>query len=156
MNLFYGFLIHSFEDRTKRMRKELQEVEESEQRYRQIVESAHGAVAVLDETNRIKWFNGQLLQLTQCAPEELAGRELTKLMEGIGDEAIQELMKGSASGEKLNIREVDVFRKNGERRRAEVSAARFSLSDHKAHTIFYLKDITDREEMEDGSSDPRS
>jgi PAS domain S-box-containing protein len=149
MNLFYGFLIHSFEDRTKQMRKELQEVEESEQRYRQIVESAHDAVAVLDETNRIKWFNGRLLQLTQRPPEELAGIELTKLMEGIDDEAIQELMKGSASGEELNIREVDVFRKNGERRRAEVSAARFSLSDHKAHTIFYLKDITDREEMED-------
>jgi PAS domain S-box-containing protein len=149
MNLFYGFLIHSFEERTKRMRKELQEVEESGERYRQIVESAHDAVAVLDETNRIKWFNERLLQLTQRPPEELTGMELTKLMEGAGDEAIQELTKGSGSGEKLNIHEVDVFRKNGEKRRAEVSAARFSLSNHKAHTIFYLKDITDREEMED-------
>jgi PAS domain S-box-containing protein len=148
MNLFYGFLIHSFEERTKRMRKELQEVEESEERYRQIVESAHDAVAVLDETNRIKWFNGRLLQLTQRSPEELRGLELTKLMVGVDDEAIQKLIKGSGSGEKLNIQEVDVFRKNGERRRAEVSAARFSLSSHKAHTIFYLKDITDREEME--------
>jgi PAS domain S-box-containing protein len=149
MNLFYGFLIHSFEDRTKRMRKELQEVEESEERYRQIVESAHDAVTVLDETNRIKWFNGRLLQLTQRSPEELTGMELTKLMEGVDDEAILELMKGSGSGENLHIQEVDVFRKNGERKRAEVSAARFSLSNHKAHTIFYLKDITDRDEMED-------
>ena len=148
MNLFYGFLIHSFEDKTKRMRKELQEVEESEERYRQIVESAHDAVAVLDETNRIKWFNGRLFQLTQRPPEELTGMELSKLMEGVDDEAILELMRGSGSGENLPIQEVDVFRKDGERRRAEVSAARFSLSNHKAHTIFYLKDITDREEME--------
>jgi PAS domain S-box-containing protein len=149
MNLFYGFLIQSFEERTKRMRKEFQEVEESEERYRRIVESAHDAVAVLDETNRIKWFNERLLQLTEHPPEELMGMELTRLMEGVDEEAIQELMKGSGSGEKLNIQEVDVFRKNGEKRRAEVSAARFSLSNRKAHTIFYLKDITDREEMED-------
>ncbi len=149
MSLFYGFFIQSFEERTKRMRKEFQEVEESEERYRQIVESAHDAVAVLDEMNRIKWFNGRLLQLTERLPEELMGMELTRLMEGLDDEAIQKLMKGSSSGEKLNIQEVDVFRKNRERRRAEVSAARFSLSDRKAYTIFYLKDITDREKMED-------
>jgi PAS domain S-box-containing protein len=149
MNLFYGFLIHSFEDRTKRMKKELEEVEESEERYRQIVERAHDAVAVLDETSRIKWFNGRLLQLTQRPREELTGMELTKLMDGLDGEAIVELMRGSGSGESLPIQEVDVFRKDGERRRAEVSAARFSVSNHKAHMIFYLKDITDREEMED-------
>jgi PAS domain S-box-containing protein len=149
MNLFYGFLIHSFEDRTKRMKKELEEVEESEERYRQIVERAHDAVPVLDETSRIKWFNGRLLQLTQRPPEELTGMELTKLMDGLDGEAIVELMRGSGSGESLPIQEVDVFRKDGERRRAEVSAARFSVSNHKAHMIFYLKDITDREEMED-------
>src|SRR4030067_2359612 len=105
MNLFYGFLIHSFEDRTKQMRKEFQEVEESEERYRQIVESAHDAVAVLDETNRIKWFNGRLLQLTQRPPEELTGMELTKLMEGVDGEAILELMRGAGSGENLHIQE---------------------------------------------------
>ncbi len=31
----------------------------------------------------------------------------------------------------------------------EVSAAQFFLSNDKAHTIFYLKDITDRKEMEE-------
>ena len=41
MNIFYGFLIQSFEERTKRIKMELREIGESEQRYRQIVESAH-------------------------------------------------------------------------------------------------------------------
>ena len=150
MNLFYGFLVQSFEERTKRIKSELKEVEESEERYRQIVESAHDAVAVLDDKNRIKFFNGRLLPLTQYTPEELTGMELTKLMNGFDREgAIGDLVGSSGSGGEPLILEADVFRKGGERRRVEVSAAQFFLSNDKAHTIFYLKDITDRKEMEE-------
>lgn len=150
MNLFYGFLVQSFEERTKRIKSELKEVEESEERYRQIVESAHDAVAVLDEKNRIKFFNGRLLLLTEYTPEELTGMEWTNLVHGFEKEgAFGEFLESSGPGGEPTIREADVFRKNGERRRAEVSAAQFSLSNHKVHTIFYLKDITDRKEMEE-------
>lgn len=150
MNLFYGFLVQSFEERTKRIKSELKEVEESEERYRQIVESAHDAVAVLDEKNRIKFFNGRLLLLTEYSPEELTGMEWTNLVLGFEKEgALGEFLESSGPGGEPTIREADVFRKNGERRRAEVSAAQFSLSNHKVHTIFYLKDITDRKEMEE-------
>ena len=150
MNLFYGFLVQSFEERTKRIKSELKEVEESEERYRQIVESAHDAVAVLDEKNRIKFFNGRLLLLTEYSPEELTGMEWTNLVHGFEKEgAFGEFLESSGPGGEPTIREADVFRKNGERRRAEVSAAQFSLSNHKVHTIFYLKDITDRKEMEE-------
>ena len=150
MNLFYGFLVQSFEERTKRIKSELKEVEESEERYRQIVESAHDAVAVLDDKNRIKFFNGRLLPLTQYTPEELTGMEWTKLMNGFDREgAIGDLVGSSGSGGEPLILEADVFRKGGERRRVEVNAAQFFLSSDKAHTIFYLKDITDRKEMEE-------
>jgi PAS domain S-box-containing protein len=148
MNLFYGFLIQSFEERTKRMRKEIQEVEESEERYRQIVESAHDAVAVLDEINRIKWFNGRLLQLTERSREELMGMELTKLMEGVDDEAIQKVMKGRAR-RKTQYSRGGCIQEEWREKESGSECRRFSLSNHKAYTIFYLKDIADREKMED-------
>lgn len=150
MNVFYGFLIQSFERRTRRIKMELKEVEESEQRYRQIVESAHDAVAILDENNRLKFFNRQLVQLTQYAPEELTGMELTKMGDELGRDEIVE-GSGQSSGPKGEpaIREVNVLRKDGGKRRVEVSAAQFFLPTGKAHTIIYLKDITDKKQMEE-------
>jgi len=148
MNIFYGFLIQSFEERTKRIKMELREIGESEQRYRQIVESAHDAVAILDEKNRIKFFNKRLLYLTQYAPEELTGMELTKLINGLDmDEVNQGFVQGSEGGSVIH--ETEVLQKNGGKRKAEVSAANFFLSPNRTHTILYLKDITEKKQMEE-------
>jgi PAS domain S-box-containing protein len=148
MNIFYGFLIQSFEERTKRIKMELREIGESEQRYRQIVESAHDAVAILDEKNRIKFFNKRLLYLTQYAPEKLTGMELTKLINGLDmDEVNQGFVQGSEGGSVIH--ETEVLQKNGGKRKAEVSAANFFLSPNRTHTILYLKDITEKKQMEE-------
>jgi PAS domain S-box-containing protein len=150
MNIFYGFLIQSFEERTHRIKKELREIEESELRYRQIVEGAHDAVAILDEKNRIKFFNGRLPPLTQYAPEELTGMEWTKVMNGFcRDEMKEGSPRSSDPEEELRIQEADVFQKNGGKKRVEVSAARFFHPSGIAHTIIYLKDITDKKQVEE-------
>ena len=149
ISLFYGFLIQSFEERAKRIKMELKEVEESEQRYRQIVESTHDSVAILDEKKQIQFFNKRLLHLTQYPPEELKGMELKKIMDGFGgDEIIKDLLQVSASGEPI-VHEADVLRKNGEKRKVEVGAAKIFLPTGRIHTIIYLKDITDKNQMEE-------
>jgi PAS domain S-box-containing protein len=149
MNIFYGFLIQSFQEKTHRIKKELKEVEESELRYRQIVEGAHEAVAIL-EKNRIKFFNGRLPQLTLYTPEELTGMELTKIMNGFyADKMKEDPLPGSGPEEKPILQQADVFQKNGGRRKVEVSHVKFSLPTGEAHTILYLKDITDKKQMEE-------
>jgi two-component system NtrC family sensor kinase len=151
MNIFYGFLIQSFEERAKKIKMELKELEESEQRYRQIVESAHDAVAILDEEQRIKFFNKRLVQLTQYAPEELTGMEWAKLVNELDRDKINKSMalKSDLAEEGPIINEVEVFQKNGGKRKVEVSAAQFLLPMGKGHTIFYLKDITEKRQMEE-------
>jgi len=150
MNIFYGFLIRAFEERTKRIRTELKEVEESEQRYRQIVESAHDAVVILDEKSRIKFFNRRFLQLTRYAPEELTGLELTKIGNGLAVGEITNILAHhlELGGEPLT-HETEVLRKDGEKRKVEVSASQFPLPTGRIHTILYLKDITDRKHLEE-------
>lgn len=149
MNIFYGFLIQSYEARTHQIKKELGEVEESEQRYRQIVEGAHDAVVVLDEESRIKFFNGRLPLLTQYASEELTGMEWARIMNGFCQGEMKEASNRSSSPEgALMTQETDVSQKNGGKRRVEVSGAQFLHPTGKAHTIIYLKDITDRKQME--------
>jgi len=150
MNLFYGFLVQTFEDRTKVIKKELKEVEESEQRYRQIVESAHDAVVTLDDKHRIKFFNKRLLQLTHYAPEELTGMELKKIMEETAFEQIVESAVTPSNQEEESAPfTADVLQMDGGKRKVEVSAAQFELPAGKVHTIIYLKDITEKKQMEE-------
>jgi PAS domain S-box-containing protein len=156
MSIFYGFLTQSLEEKTKRIKMELREVEESEQRYRQIVESAHDSVAILDDKHRIKFFNTRLLQLTQYAPEELTGMDWTKLVSKFDLEVFdlfklhESLAPMSDSAEEGSVtNEAEVLQKNGGKRKVEVSAAQFFLPIGKAHTILYLKDVTEKKQMEE-------
>jgi PAS domain S-box-containing protein len=150
INIFYGFLIQAFEERTKKIKMELKEVGEDAQKYRQIVESAHDAVVILDEKDRIKFFNKRFLQLTHYAPEELTGLELTKIGNGSALDEIRKIL-GQILGSEAEplVQESEIFRKEGEKRRVEVSAAQFLLPPSKLHTIIYLKDITDRKRLEE-------
>jgi PAS domain S-box-containing protein len=151
MNLFYGFLVQSFEKRAKQFKQELEEVEASEQRYRQIVESAHDAVVVLDENNRIKFFNKRLIQLTHYTPEELTGMDLRKMMEEPAfGQIIDTVLAPSKEAEGSVPFTADVFQRDGGKRKAEVSAAQFELPAGKVHTIIYLKDVTEKKQMEEG------
>lgn len=150
MNMFYGFLTQSFEVRTKQIKTELKEFEEVAQRYRQIVENAHDAVAILDEKSRIKFFNKRFLQLTQYPPEELTGLELTRIGNELTDEEVTKILAQDLGQEgKPLIHETEVFRKDGEKRKVEVSAAQFFLLTGKIHTIVYLKDITEKKRLEE-------
>jgi PAS domain S-box-containing protein len=151
MNIFYGFLIQAYEERTRRIKKELKEVEESAQRYRQIVESAQDSVVILDEEERVRFFNKRFLQLTQYNQEDIIGRELGKIGEGksfpeVGG-AISKILN---NGEGFQVIEAEILQRGGERRRVEVSAARFSVASDKVNIIVYLKDVTDRKKMEEG------
>ncbi|MGB9627856.1 MAG: PAS domain S-box protein, partial [Thermodesulfobacteriota bacterium] len=149
VNLFYGFLIQTFEKRTRQIKMELKELEESEKRYRQIVESSHDAVAILDENDRIKFFNKRLVQLTQYSAEELTGMDLGRIMKEQDLEAfIKELVSNSNVDGSL-VRETEVLSKEGESRKAEVSASLFSMPSGQTFTILYLKDVTEKKQLEE-------
>ncbi|MDI7259482.1 MAG: PAS domain S-box protein [Thermodesulfobacteriota bacterium] len=149
MNLFYGFLIHSFEERTKKIKSDLHEKEESEERYRQIVESTHDAVVILNGEGRIKFFNRRLPPLTQYTPEELTGAEWKNIVKGFEMNELTHSLQRSISEWEPVIHEAEVFQKNGEKRKVEVSATHLFLSPDQTHTILYLKDITEKRQMEE-------
>ncbi len=149
VTLFYGFLTQSFEKRTQEIKRELKELEESEKRYRQIVESSHDSVAILDEKNRIKFFNRRLAQLTQYSPEEVSGMALERILREPELETFLQGLVSNSDGNESVIRETDILRKDGESRKVEASASRFSMPSGQSHTILYLKDVTERRQMEE-------
>jgi PAS domain-containing protein len=132
MNLFYGFLVQSFEKRTMQFKQELEEVEASEQRYRQIVESAHDAVVVLDENNRLNLLSRSTHSLHS---EELTGMELRKIMEepAVGDHR----HRPRSFGKRDRAFTADVFQGTG-KRKAEISARNSNCRPGK-FMVLYLK-----------------
>jgi signal transduction histidine kinase len=76
--------------------------------------------------------------------------EFTKIMNGFSRDEIQKGSdRSSDSREGPVIREVDVFQKNGGKKKVEVSGVQFFLPTGEGHTIIYLKDITDKKQMEE-------
>lgn len=145
MNLFYGFLIQSFEKMAKQIKVELKEMEESEQRYRQIVESAHDAVVILDDDQKIKFFNNKFVQLTKYTIEELKTMDLENLIEGVGFEKFRKELVD----ERNIIQGIKIKQKNGELREVEMSFSKCSFPNHQTDIILYIKDITERKRFEE-------
>lgn len=145
VNIFYGYLIHSYEDRMKRIRKDLNEVEESEKKYRQIVENSHDAVVLLDDKFGIEFFNNQLPQLTGYNYEELSGMDFRKLIKN-----------SFLCGNDLNIVKdyknysfVEILRKDGLIRKVEINGSKFSIKENDSRIILFMKDRTEEEEMKE-------
>ncbi|RPJ02737.1 MAG: PAS domain S-box protein, partial [Deltaproteobacteria bacterium] len=149
MNLFYGILVQSYETRTKRIKTELKEVEESEERYRQIVEGTHDSVAILDEKNQIRFFNRRFVDLTHYSPEELIGMDLITVMGGFAAEGIKKDLLQKLDLKQPLIHETEVVQKGGGKRKVEISASRFFLPTGKTYSILYLKDTTEKHQMEE-------
>lgn len=146
INIFYGFLIHSYEDRMKKIRKDLNEIEKSEKRYRQIVESSHDAVVVTDNKFIIEFFNLQLSKLTNYNPQELYGMDLRKLL---NSPVIKEDFFSADNHKNYQPVEAVIVGKDRIRRRVEINGSRFSLGEEDDRMIFFLKDVTEREEMKE-------
>lgn len=80
-------------------------IEETEQRYRQIVETAQEGIWVIDENERTTFVNTKLCELLEYTPEEMIGKQISFFMDEEGKQlsshAIRERKKGLAGRARL-------------------------------------------------------
>ncbi|MEP7142084.1 MAG: PAS domain S-box protein [Ferruginibacter sp.] len=63
-------------------RKAEQSIAESEQRYRQIVETAQEGIWMIDEDNNTTFINKKMCEIIEYAPEEIMGKRIHIFMDG--------------------------------------------------------------------------
>src|SRR4030043_201048 len=127
-----------------------EEIKQSEEKYRTVIEGAHGGICVIGEDNRFKYVNKRMVEIQGYAQEELIGKDFLNFL----DEGSKQLMAGRFTqwerGKKLSPRiELSVFQKNGEMRNIEINARVMKDSKGDVNYIVFVKDITEQKKMEE-------
>lgn len=133
-------------DITERMQT-ARSLQESEERYRTVAETAHDAIVSIDEESRIQFANSATTKMFGYAPSELIGQSITVLMrEQLRAAHTAGLRHHLHSGRRrLNWQGVEfqALRKNGDEFPVEVSFGEVA-QDGKRRFIGFIRDITER------------
>ncbi len=132
-------------------RKKAEEVvRESEELFRSIVEHSHDGILSIDESYRIIYCNGELVQNLGYAPDEILGRDFRDFLDEESRPLVADHYRRRQKGEKIPPRyEFNIVRKDGTKRRVEISSDVIKDAAGKMRTVAQLLDITDRKKAED-------
>ena len=126
-----------------------EEIKRSEKQYRTVVEGALDGVCVIGGDYRLKYVNERLAEIKGCSREELIGTFFKDHL----DEESKSLLAGREEQYKRGIKlsphlELNIVRKDGEVRNAEISRA---ITDLKGDItiIVFVKDVTERKQAEE-------
>lgn len=128
----------------------LEELKESEEKYRIVVEGALDGVCVIGDDYRFKYVNEKLAAIQGYSRDELIGKDMRDYI----DEESRNLIIKRENQIKRGIKvsrhfELNILRKDGEKRNVEISARRIKDSKGEANIIIILKDITEKKKMEE-------
>lgn len=123
-------------------------LQESEERYRRIVETAYEGIWILDAEMKITYLNRQLAEIFGCRIEEMMGCPLFEFY----DEEVQELVMQRLERHRQGISEqfdIRAHRKDGSELRPLVNASPIMDYDNKFIGLLgMLTDITKRKQAE--------
>jgi PAS domain S-box-containing protein len=136
-------------DITERKRWE-EMLRESEERFRSIVEHSHEGILIVDEAHRLTYVNDELCRISGYSREEIIGQDFRKSLDADSGQLVADRYVRRQRGEKIPPRyEFNIVRKNGEKRRVEISSTVIKDLAGKTMTVAQLLDITERKQAEE-------
>jgi PAS domain S-box-containing protein len=141
----------AFEDIDAEKQSEI-ELQQSEARYRLLIETASDAVISADKTGTITFANPSTMRIFGHAPNDLIGKPLTVLMPEFLRSVYEEgFRRHSSTGERrLNWQGIELtgLRKDGQEFPIAVSLGELSRNGQRIFTAF-VRDITERKRAEE-------
>ncbi|MGZ8553462.1 MAG: sensor histidine kinase, partial [Chitinophagaceae bacterium] len=123
-------------------------IEESEKRYRQIVETAQEGIWLIDENNRTTFVNKKLGEIFEYSEEEMMGREIYDFMDEEGKKLAAKLMLEKKEG-KSGQGNFKYIAKSGKEIWTNLSAnPLFNEDGSYKGSLAMVTDITDRIKLE--------
>ncbi len=136
-------------DITERKRAE-DKRRESDERLRSIAEHSHDGILILDDAFQIIYANSESAGISGYAPEELVGQNFAGFIDDESRELVSELYLRRQRGEKVPPRyEFNIIRKDGKKRRLEISSSVVAGAGGKVETIAQLRDVTEQKKAEE-------
>lgn len=136
-------------DITQRKKQE-EALRESEELFRSIVENSHAGILIVDGAYKFVYVNDELCRIVGYPREEIIGQDFRKFLDEESRKLVAERYIRRQKGEKVPPRyEFNVVRKNGEKRRVEISSAIVRDKAGKVRTLAQILDITERKRAEE-------
>lgn len=127
----------------------LETLQESEERYRSIVETSHAGILTIDENFRILYANEALTRIFGWASEDVIGHDFRDFLDDESRQLVADRYVRRQRGEEVPPRyEFNVVHKDGEKRRVDISSTLVRDSAGQVTTIAQLLDITERVQAE--------
>jgi len=121
----------------------------SEEKYRSLVESALTGILIIDENHKLTYSNDAACQLLGRDREEIMGLDSRDCIDEETEKLVADHYDRRQRGEIVPLRYgFNVIRKNGEKRRAEVSLVTVRNSAGNPMTLVHMTDITERIQAE--------
>jgi len=127
-----------------------EEIKQSEEKYRTVVEGALDGVLVVGEDYQVKYVNERLAEILGYTKEELIGTDFRNYLDDESKQLVTDRYVRRQRGEEVLPRyEFNVLRKDGEIRNVEISSTIVKDSKGNVNTIAFIKDITEKKRMEE-------
>ena len=127
-----------------------EEIRQSEEKYRAVVEGTLDGVCVIGGDYRFKYVNDKLAEIHGRSREELIGRDFRNYLDEESKNMLADREERRTRGIKSLPRfELNILCKNGAVRNAEISVKAIKDSKGNVNAIVILKDITEKKKMEE-------
>jgi len=138
-----------FTDITERKRAE-EGLRESEERYRSVVENSHAGIFIVDEAYRFIYVNDELCRILGYSRGDIVGEDFRRFLDDESRDLVAERYVRRQRGEEVCPRyEFSIPRKDGHKRRVEISSTVITDSEGRVRTVAQILDITERKKAED-------
>lgn len=123
---------------------------ESERRFRSVVENSHDGILIVDDAYRLIYANNELYRIVGYPLEEIIGQDFRKFLDEESKQLVVNRYIQRQRGKKVPPRyEFNIVRKDGKKRRVEVSSTILKNSNGKVKTVAQVLDITERNQIEE-------
>ena len=141
-------MMASFLDITDRKKVE-EELRESETKYRAVFEKSADGILMADyKTMKLKYTNPSICRMLGYEEDELKGMGVLDVHTKDTEQGIAAKFKSLIRGEKPEVSDAPLLKKNGEIMFADINASQIMI-DGEAHNVAFFRDTTDRKKGED-------
>ena len=125
-------------------------LQESEERYRAVVEHSHDGIIVIDDKYTITYINNTASTILGRPPREILNHNFGEFLDDESRKLVADRYRKRRQGKTVPSKyEFSIIRKNGEKRQVTISAAIWENSRGDMFSIAQILDITDKKTAED-------